>query len=75
VASNTVVSGGKQAVSSGGVAYDTVVSSGGSLYVSSGGTAISAGVLNGGKIVVVLRPGLFEDRRGMFVSRTSGTNF
>jgi hypothetical protein len=23
----------------------------------------------------VLRPGLFEDRRGMFVSRTSGTNF
>ncbi|WP_208459298.1 hypothetical protein, partial [Paraburkholderia phenoliruptrix] len=25
--------------------------------------------------VTVLRPGLFEDRRGMFVSRTSGTNF
>ncbi|MBR8173136.1 hypothetical protein KDX27_36180 [Burkholderia cenocepacia] len=24
---------------------------------------------------LVLRPGLFEDRRGMFVSRTSGTNF
>ncbi|WP_454871566.1 hypothetical protein [Paraburkholderia xenovorans] len=23
----------------------------------------------------LLRPGLFEDRRGMFVSRTSGTNF
>jgi hypothetical protein len=27
------------------------------------------------ELIEVLRPGLFEDRRGMFVSRTSGTNF
>jgi len=37
-----------------------------------GGTLRRADVRS---VKLVLRPGLFEDRRGMFVSRTSGTNF
>jgi autotransporter passenger strand-loop-strand repeat protein len=51
MASGTVLSGGEEIVSSGGVAEATVVSSGGHETIYAGGAALGLSVLSGGRLV------------------------